>query len=185
MKSEHHKALLTECALPAALEAVGERWSFLILRATFNGLHHFEEFQSTLGIARNILSNRLARLVEHNILTREPDATDRRKVAYRLTAKGRELLPVLVALRQWGERWVSGVPSNPVLVDRASRMPVAAMTVHAMDGRPLSLGELDWVDQSEIAEFKGGAASPAEDPETAPAPPSGAHALSEASSSSS
>src|SRR3546814_4140723 len=56
MKIEDHKALLRECALPAALEAVGERWSFLILRGVFNGLHHFEEFQSTLGIARNILS---------------------------------------------------------------------------------------------------------------------------------
>src|SRR4028118_381095 len=121
MKQEHHKALLTECSLPAALEAVGERWSFLILRGVFNGLHHFEEYQSTLGIARNILSNRLARLVEHDILTREPDPADRRKVAYRLTAKGRDLLPVLVALRQWGERWVSGVPSNPVLVDRLTR----------------------------------------------------------------
>jgi DNA-binding HxlR family transcriptional regulator len=150
MKSEQHQALLTECALPAALEAVGERWSFLILRGVFNGLHHFEEFQSTLGIARNILSNRLARLVEHDILTREPDPADRRKVAYRLTPKGRELLPVLVALRQWGERWVSGVPSNPVLVDRTSRMPVAAMAVRASDGRPLSLSELDWVDRSEI-----------------------------------
>src|SRR3546814_3853191 len=62
MKTIDHKTLLTECTLPAALEAVGERWSFLILRGVFNGLHHFEEFQSTLGIARNILSNRLARL---------------------------------------------------------------------------------------------------------------------------
>lgn len=185
MKSDHQKALLTECALPAALEAVGERWSFLILRATFNGLHHFEQFQSTLGIARNILSNRLARLVEHDILTREPDPTDRRKVAYRLTPKGRELLPVLVALRQWGERWVSGVPSNPVLVDRASRIPVAAMTVQALDGRPLSLGELDWVDRSEIRDPRSPASSPAEDPETAPAQQSGAHFLSEASPSSS
>jgi DNA-binding HxlR family transcriptional regulator len=152
MKDEHHKELLTNCALPAALEAVGERWSFLILRGTFNGLHHFEEFQSTLGIARNILSNRLARLVEHEILTREPDPADRRKVAYRLTPKGRELLPVLVALRQWGERWVSGVPSNPVLVDKMSRMPVAAMAVRAADGRPLSLSELDWVDRSEVGQ---------------------------------
>jgi DNA-binding HxlR family transcriptional regulator len=150
VKEEQHKELLTNCALPAALEAVGERWSFLILRGTFNGLHHFEEFQSTLGIARNILSNRLARLVEHEILTREPDPADRRKVAYRLTPKGRELLPVLVALRQWGERWVSGVPSNPVLVDKISRMPVAPMAVRAADGRPLSLSELDWVDRSEV-----------------------------------
>ena len=152
MHNDDHKALLTECALPAALEAVGERWSFLILRGVFNGLHHFEEFQSTLGIARNILSNRLGRLVENEILEREPDPADRRKVAYRLTQKGRELLPVLIALRQWGERWVSGVPSNPVLVDRDSRLPVAPMAVRAIDGRPLSLSELDWVDRSEVAQ---------------------------------
>ncbi len=150
MKLDHQKAILTECALPAALEAVGERWSFLILRGAFNGLHHFEEYQSTLGIARNILSNRLARLVEHDILQREPDPSDRRKVAYRLTQKGRELLPVLIALRQWGERWVSGVPSNPVLVDKESRLPVAPMAVRAIDGRPLSLNQLDWVDRSAI-----------------------------------
>ena len=150
MKSEHYQALLTECALPAALEAVGERWSFLILRGAFNGLHHFEEYQSTLGIARNILSNRLARLVEHEILRREPDPADRRRVAYRLTDKGKALLPVLIALRQWGERWVSGVPSNPVLVDRFSRKPVAPIQVRAEDGRPLAVGELEWVDRAEI-----------------------------------
>jgi DNA-binding HxlR family transcriptional regulator len=185
MKTEQHKVLLTNCALPAALEAVGERWSFLILRGAFNGLHHFEEFQSTLGIARNILSNRLARLVEHEILTREPDPADRRKVAYRLTPKGRELLPVLVALRQWGERWVSGVPSNPVLVDRASRLPVAPMSVRAADGRPLSLSELDWVDRSEVGGLSAPASAPAEGSRTAPLPSAAARTRSEASSSSS
>ena len=93
---------LADCALPAALEAMGERWSFLILRAAFNGLHHFEEFQSTLGIARNILAYRLGRLVDHGILSREAMADDRRKVEYRLTQKGAELLPAMLALRQWG-----------------------------------------------------------------------------------
>lgn len=151
MKPAYYKAILTDCALPGALEAVGERWSFLILRGAFNGLSHFEEFQSTLGIARNILSNRLARLVEHDILRREPDPADRRRVSYELTQKGRELLPVLIALRQWGERWVSGVPSNPVLVDRESRLPIAPMAVRAVDGRPLSLSELEWLDRSELA----------------------------------
>jgi DNA-binding HxlR family transcriptional regulator len=144
------RAILTNCAIPAAVEAVGERWSFLILRGVFHGLHHFEEFQATLGIARNILSNRLGRLVEQGILERERDDDDRRKVSYRLTPKGQDLLPVLIALRQWGERWVSGVPSNPVLVDRSSRKPVAAMTVHAADGRCLSLNEIEWVDRSEV-----------------------------------
>lgn len=140
----------TECGIAAALEVVGERWSFLILRGVFNGLHHFEEYQSTLGIARNILSNRLARLVEHEILRREPDATDRRRVAYRLTEKGKALLPVLIALRQWGERWVSGVPSNPVLVDRLTRRRVAPMAVLSADGRPLTLGDMEWLDRGEI-----------------------------------
>ena len=147
---ERHRELLRQCSIAAALEAVGERWSFLILRGAFNGLHHFEEFQSTLGIARNILSNRLGRLVENGILAREPDPADRRKIAYVLTEKGRELLPVLVSLRQWGERWVSEAPSNPVLVDRQSRRPIAPMAVRAADGRPLALGELEWIDRSAL-----------------------------------
>ena len=149
-QSAQIRDLFSGCGIAAALEVVGERWSFLILRGVFNGLHHFEEYQSTLGIARNILSNRLARLVEHGILAREPDASDRRRVAYRLTEKGKELLPVLIALRQWGERWVSGVSSNPVLVDRQTRRPVAQMAVRSADGRALKLGELEWLDSGEI-----------------------------------
>jgi DNA-binding HxlR family transcriptional regulator len=149
-RAEQLKAVFAECGISAALEVVGERWSFLILRGAFNGLHHFEEFQSNLGIARNILSNRLARLVEHGILRRDPDPADRRRVTYRLTDKGRDLLPVLLSLRQWGERWVSGTRSNPVLVDRYSRRPIAPMTVRAEDGRPLALGDMEWVDRAEL-----------------------------------
>ncbi|TXC64954.1 helix-turn-helix transcriptional regulator [Sphingosinicella ginsenosidimutans] len=142
--------MLRHCSIAAALEAVGERWSFLILRGAFNGLHHFEEFQSTLGIARNILSNRLVRLVENGILERVPDPTDRRKVSYRLTEKGLDLLPVLLSLRQWGERWVSGRPSNPVLVDRANRQPIAPIAVRSADGRVLSRADMEWIDRAEL-----------------------------------
>ncbi|HZF94016.1 MAG TPA: helix-turn-helix domain-containing protein [Allosphingosinicella sp.] len=150
VQRENLKSILAECGISAALEVVGERWSFLILRGAFNGLQHFEEFQSTLGIARNILSNRLGRLVEHEILKRQADSADRRKIVYKLTDKGKALLPVLIALRQWGERWVSGVPSNPVLVDTLHRMPVEQIAVRASDGRPLQLGDLDWVDASQL-----------------------------------
>ena len=147
---ERHREMLRQCSIAAALESVGERWSFLILRGAFNGLHHFEEFQSTLGIARNILSNRLARLVENGILQRDPDPTDRRRVAYQLTEKGLDLLPVLLSLRQWGEKWVSTAPSNPVLVDRATRRQIAPITVRDADGRPLRRDELEWLDRTEL-----------------------------------
>jgi DNA-binding HxlR family transcriptional regulator len=150
-KPVHLKDVVSVCGIVAALEVVGERWSFLILRGAFNGLHHFEEYQQTLGIARNILSHRLGRLVEHGLLMRETDPADRRRVAYRLTDKGRDLLPVLLSLRQWGERWVSGVPSNPVLVDRRSRRPIAPIQVRAEDGRPLTLGDMEWIDRSDLA----------------------------------
>jgi DNA-binding HxlR family transcriptional regulator len=141
---------LAQCALPAALEAMGERWSFLILRAAFNGLHHFEEFQSTLGIARNILANRLGRLVDHGILSREPMADDRRKVEYRLTEKGAELLPAMLALRQWGEKWESGAPSTPVLVDQRDLQPIGKIAILSHDGRPLGLHDLSWAHAEDI-----------------------------------
>jgi len=135
---------LVECSLPAALEAMGERWSFMILRAAFNGLHHFEEFQSELGIARNILANRLARLVEHGILTRQAMPEDRRKIEYMLTDKGFALLPTMVALRQWGERWETGVSATPVLVDARDMRRIQPVQVLSHDGRALGKGDLHW-----------------------------------------
>ncbi|PKP91911.1 MAG: transcriptional regulator [Alphaproteobacteria bacterium HGW-Alphaproteobacteria-16] len=138
------RQLANQCSLPAALEAMGERWSFLILRAAFNGLYHFEEFQSELGIARNILANRLARLVDHGILARQTCDDDRRKVEYRLTDKGYALLPTMVALRQWGERWETGTPATPILVDARDRQRIAPVQVMSHDGRPLGKYDLLW-----------------------------------------
>ena len=133
-----------ECGLPAALEVMGERWSFLILRAAFNGLAHFEDFSSELGIARNILSGRLARLVEHGVLERIPSEHDRRKVEYRLTAKGADLLPAMIALRQWGEKYTMTVPSNPVLVDKRDGRPIRPVGIRAHDGREIGWHDLAW-----------------------------------------
>lgn len=144
---------LKECSLPAALEAMGERWAFLILRAAFNGLRHFEEFQSELGIARNILANRLTRFVEHGIMERQALAEDRRKIAYCLTDKGHALLPTMVALRQWGERWETRAPAFPVLVDARDGQPVRDVAVLSHDGRVLGKGDLHWAHPSEIADL--------------------------------
>ncbi|MEQ1508854.1 MAG: helix-turn-helix domain-containing protein [Sphingopyxis sp.] len=145
-----HLADAGECGLPIALEAMGERWSFMILRAAFNGIHHFEEFQTELGIARNILSNRLQRLVAHDILERTVMPCDRRKVMYRLTEKGQDLLPTMVALRQWGEKWVSGAPSTPVLVDAIDHQPVRPVVLQAHDGRTLTKLDLLWLHADQV-----------------------------------
>ncbi len=142
--------LAAQCSLPAALEVMGERWSFLILRAAFNGLHHFEEYQSELGIARNILANRLSRLVGHGILERRSLPEDRRKIEYRLTDKGCALLPTMVALRQWGEQWETGAPATPVLVDARDRRPVAPVAVRSHDGRLLERDDLVWALPQEV-----------------------------------
>ena len=143
---DRFKEAALSCPIPPAVELIGEKWAFLILRGAFNGLHHFEEFQAGLGIARNILSDRLGKLVAGEILERSPDPSDKRKVIYSLTPKGEALMPVVLALRQWGEEWGHGKP-NIVLADRRDRKPVRKMCVQAQDGRPLALHELVWIDR--------------------------------------
>ncbi len=149
---------IAECGLPTALEAMGERWSFMILRAAFNGVRHFEEFLSEIGIARNILANRLTRLTESGILHRTPCPDDRRKVEYRLTEKGLDLLPVMISLRQWGERWGSGFVSNPVLVDERDCQPILPISIRSHDDRVLNHMDLCWIDASEIRPHSAGKA---------------------------
>jgi DNA-binding HxlR family transcriptional regulator len=149
-----------ECGLPTALEAMGERWSLLILRAAFNHVRHFEEFLSEIGIARNILANRLNKLTDSGILFRTPCPDDRRKVEYRLTQKGLELLPAIIALRQWGEKWGIGAPSNPVLVDQQDRQPIQPVYLRSHDDRILGPTDLAWIDSSEIREIGDHAHSP-------------------------
>lgn len=139
------KQAALSCPLPAAVELIGEKWAFLILRGALNGLRHFEEFQAGLGIARNILSDRLSKLVGGGILERRPDPDDGRRVIYSLTAKGEDLLPVVLALRQWGEKWGYG-SMKVVLADARDRKPVRKLCVLSHDGRELSLKDLTWIE---------------------------------------
>jgi len=93
-------------ARPAAL--LGDRWTLVILRQAFNGTKRFEDFQSALGISRSLLSERLGRLVEAGVLRREPYKDEvRTRDRYRLTEMGLDLYPVLMALREWGDRYLA------------------------------------------------------------------------------
>jgi DNA-binding HxlR family transcriptional regulator len=99
-----HKELLGEnCAIARSCGVVGERWVWVILRQAFNGARRFEDFQSGIGLARNVLSDRLTLLVEHGILERL--AVSASSHEYRLTEKGRALFPVYTALMKWGNDW--------------------------------------------------------------------------------
>jgi DNA-binding HxlR family transcriptional regulator len=143
------KVQASNCAILPAVELIGEKWAFLILRSAFNGLVHFEEFQCGLGIARNILSNRLSKLVLGGIMTRSPDPEDGRKLVYSLTEKGEGLLPVVIALRQWGEKWGLGRHQSD-LVDRRDGRALQRISLLSADGRELGMRDLAWAERAEV-----------------------------------
>ncbi|OSI62530.1 MULTISPECIES: winged helix-turn-helix transcriptional regulator [Bradyrhizobium] len=128
------------CPIARSLEAIGDRWSLLIIREALFGLRRFGEFQSKLGMAKNILSTRLRALVDHGILTTAPASDGSPYEEYVLTPKGRGVFPVLVALRQWSEEF-DDRPSEiaTILVDREKGRPVKKLELRAEDGRLLSL----------------------------------------------
>ena len=104
------------CSVARALEVVGERWTILILRDAFLGVRRFDDFQRSLGIARNVLNTRLQRLVETGILERRRYQERPARHEYRLTPMGRDLWPAVVALMQWGDRWLGGEDGAPMAI---------------------------------------------------------------------
>ena len=99
------------CSVAQCLEVVGEWWSLLILRDAFLGIRRFDDFQARLGISRSILNQRLTRLVDQGVLSRVPYQEHPPRDEYRLTDKGRDLWPVVNAMRQWGDAWAA--PDGP------------------------------------------------------------------------
>ena len=127
------------CPVARALEAIGDWWSLLIIREALSGQRRFGEFQSKLGMAKNILSARLRALVDHGILATAPASDGSAYQEYVLTPKGRGTFPILVALRQWSEEF-DDHPEEiaTILVDREKSRPVKKLEMRAEDGRLLS-----------------------------------------------
>jgi DNA-binding HxlR family transcriptional regulator len=116
------------CSVASALEVVGERWTLLIVRDVFLGLRRFDQFQESLGIARNVLTDRLNWLVDEDILKRVRYTKRPERYEYQLTRKGRDLLLPLTALLQWGDKYLNEKP--PTLLRRKiDRRPVVAALV--------------------------------------------------------
>lgn len=104
------------CSIARTLDAVGERWSLLVLREAFFGTRRFEDFQRNLGIARNVLTERLERLVEHGILRRARYQDRPERFEYRLTDKGIALNDVVLAIKTWGDHWTDSAGAPPLAV---------------------------------------------------------------------
>ena len=110
-----HSGLQQEnCSIARTVAVLGERWTLVILREAFTRRRRFEDIQRDLGIARNILADRLQRLVAEGILERRAYQQRPERFEYRLTDKGRDLYPVLIALMQWGDRYTAGDAGPPV-----------------------------------------------------------------------
>lgn len=125
------------CSIAQSLEVIGEWWTLLILRDSFLGIRRFDDFVERLGIARNVLVNRLDTLVGAGILERRPYDEARSRYDYVLTEKGRALWPVMTALRQWGDEWILGAGNEPLLLEHRScgNNTTAEMTCHACGER--------------------------------------------------
>jgi len=113
-----------QCSIAATLEIIGDRWTILILRDAFRGVRRFDEIQHDLGIARNVLTDRLNKLVDHGVLTKRKYQDRPARYEYRLTPKGVDLSPALVALMRWGDKHIAGEDAPTVLVHESCGTPL-------------------------------------------------------------
>lgn len=131
------------CSIARTLEVVGEWWTLLIVREAFFGSRKFGEFERALGIAPNVLTQRLAKLVEGGILVVESTSQNGKAMSYRLSPKGRDLFPVLVAMLQWGDKYASGPKGPPVrIVERRTGQEIAPMVMRAANGEALDVSQV-------------------------------------------
>lgn len=131
------------CSVARSLDIIGDWWSLLIIRDALGGLRRFGEFQRSLGMAKNILSTRLKAMVEQGIMTVEAASDGSAYQEYVLTEKGRSLMPVLVALSQWGaDHMYQPGEYGSVLLDAAKKRPLRKLEITAEDGRVLGVDDI-------------------------------------------
>jgi DNA-binding HxlR family transcriptional regulator len=134
-----------DCTIARTLEVVGEWWSLLIVKLALYGVTRFGDFQTELGISRNVLSQRLKRLTDAGILARRPDRQGSKYPEYQLTTKGAELAIPLIALMQWGDRWETSKEGPPIeVIDSKSDTRIGALRISDLQGKPLELAELGY-----------------------------------------
>ncbi|MGY2184912.1 putative HTH-type transcriptional regulator YybR [compost metagenome] len=128
----------SECPVARTLEVIGDRWSLMIIRDAFDDIRRFSEFQKSLGVAKNILASRLKALVEVGVFDVRPASDGSAYKEYVLTDKGREIFPIVVSMRQWGERFLfQPGETRSVLLDNESRQVLMPIDVRSSNGKKL------------------------------------------------
>ncbi|MGB6055005.1 MAG: helix-turn-helix domain-containing protein [Burkholderiaceae bacterium] len=117
------------CSVARTLQIIGDRWSFLVIREMFFGVRRFDEFQMNLGIASNILTDRLQRLAEHGVVEKRQYQQRPERFEYRFTAKGRDLYGSMVVMMHWGDKWLSHGKVPLILRHRACQQDFSARVV--------------------------------------------------------
>ncbi|MDX6915966.1 MULTISPECIES: winged helix-turn-helix transcriptional regulator [Pectobacterium] len=124
------------CPVARALDVVGDRWALLIIRDAFDNRRRFSDFQRSLGVAKNILTDRLRTLVDEGILSVQPVSESSAYQEYVLTPKGEQLFPLVVALRQWGEQQLFAEgEAHSLLLDKHTGQPLQAMLPYSAEGQ--------------------------------------------------
>jgi DNA-binding HxlR family transcriptional regulator len=133
-----------DCSVAQALEVLGDWWTLLIVREAFFGTRRFADFEAELRISKNILTRRLAHLVEHGVLERVDAGVHGPRYEYQLTPMGKDLATVMTALRQWGDRWVVGSGNESLVVlDRRTGRPIPRLRIVGEDGQPIASRDLE------------------------------------------
>jgi len=131
------------CTIARSADILGDHWNLLIIRQACLGTRRFDDFQSALGIGRNILTQRLTRLVEEELLIRVEYQANPVRFEYRLTDKGRDAYPILAAMAAWGERWLTGPEGTPlVLHHTACGHDMHAVVVCSECAQPLDVRQV-------------------------------------------
>jgi DNA-binding HxlR family transcriptional regulator len=143
-----------ECSMARAMEVVGDRWSILILREAFYGVKRFDEFEYYVGIAPNILSNRLKKFVDAGIMTRVPLPEHSTRYEYVLTEQGRDFFPAYLALKKWGDDWLAE-PEGPQVVfrERSALREIKYPRLTTSGGKRLRLEDVEVVAGSGAVPF--------------------------------
>ncbi|EPG38222.1 hypothetical protein F907_02194 [Acinetobacter colistiniresistens] len=141
------------CPVARSVEVIGDRWSLLIVRDIMDGLHRFGDLQRNLNVARNILSDRLHKLIAAEILQTRAASDGTSYQEYILTDKGKQLFPIVVALRQWGEQFLfDNNEPHSILIEKSTKQPVPLMTPISNEGIVLSTASTEVLKVNPLSE---------------------------------